>query len=82
MKVPLFCIRDSLTAFKVPFPARNEADAARMFRFAVNDGQSDVYKIRQDSQLWFVGEFDDDTGVIVSEPRLVVSGGDCIVVET
>lgn len=81
MIVKLFSLRDKLTNFKIPFPARNEADAVRSFRIVVNDESSDLYKTRTDTDLYFVGDFDDETGVISGSPSFIVSGGDCIVAE-
>lgn len=76
MIVNLYSVRDSITTYKLPWPARNDADALRTFRNTVSDPSSDLYRIRNDVQLWHVGEYNDETGEISGKLEFITNGGD------
>lgn len=77
MRFCLFAIRDSKAEIYLsPFPARSEVDAARQILASFSDPQiasTPVGQHPEDFSLMLVGEFDDETGLLVAHaPRLVV----------
>lgn len=75
MKYNIYSIRDVHTGFMSPAIDQNDASAVRNFRHAAMQSQSLMHSHTKDYDLFCVGEFDTDTGVINScIPRLVVAG--------
>lgn len=73
----LYAIRDQLTGFKAPFIMQNDAVAERAFKNIVNDEKTDIYNDPKYFDLYKVGEFNDESGVLVSctpAPELIVTG--------
>lgn len=64
MKHHAYSIKDAaINVFTVPIFVQYEAIAVRYFNTLANDTTSDVGKYPNQFDLFFVGEFDDDTGV-------------------
>lgn len=79
MKMMLFSVFDAKTeAYMPPFVARAKGEAIRSFGDACKDGNRFLAH-RGDYSLVYVGEFDDQTGVVSdSDPTIVVSGLDMV----
>lgn len=76
MKYPLYCIRDVKAGFDFPFPERSDATAIRTFNYQINKVGTQFNMFPKDYDLYRVGEFDTDKGVVISDdiPILVVNG--------
>lgn len=65
MKV--FSIRDAKAeVYHNPWFAKTHAEAERSFASLVRDGKSQVSQFPEDFDLYYVGDFDDQKGVIHS----------------
>lgn len=65
MKLTLFSIYDSKAqSFAAPFPAANKGAAIRTVVDAIKDGDSLLARHPADFSLFWVGEFDQDEGLI------------------
>ena len=78
MKLNAYAIYDLVAQnFNRPYFLKTDAQATRSFSDEVNRPSEDnsLYKHPNDYQLFRLGEFDDDTGLIVPEthPVMVVS---------
>lgn len=61
----MFCVRDSaINSFNNPFCAPTPGFAERSFRDEVNREESPMHAHPEDYELYQVGEFDADSGVI------------------
>ena len=67
-------VEDNLAKnFANPFFVEKEDEAIRMFKLAVNDSKNDMlYNFPEDYALWYLGEFDNKTGLIIPEPRKII----------
>lgn len=68
-------------AFLPPFHARAHGQAVRMFMDAVNTKDHDFNKHPEDYELHYVGHFDDQNGVYLSEgfaPKRLLTALDVI----
>lgn len=76
MKYQLYSIRDNLVAFDFPRVSVNEQAAIRDFAYGINNPDSPASFRPGDYDLYRIGYFDSDKGVIVPEdvPVLVVTG--------
>lgn len=76
MKYPMYSIRDKKTAFGFPFTETNDGTAKRGFTMAINSGEGVMSFAYGDYELYRIGEFDTDKGVIfaLDIPVLVCSG--------
>ena len=77
MKYPVYTFRDQLVGYGSPFVQRNDDTAIRQFAMMINDPSgTTVSEYPQYYDLYRIGEFDDDTGLIVplDAPELVVTG--------
>lgn len=67
MMLKMFAIRDSKAeAFKQPYFCHTHGEAERSFTQLVRDPQSVVSQYPDDFDLYFLGEYNDQTGVIKS----------------
>lgn len=76
MTYDIYSYRDKVTGFGMLMLDQNEASAIRGFTYAVN-GKYDLMAFKpSDFDLYRVGKFDADTGVIVPEliPVMIVNG--------
>lgn len=76
MKAKLYSYRDNLVGFGPIMVETNEQTAIRGFGFAVNNASGMMGFAPKDYDLYYVGEYDTDSGVIIpaSVPALVVNG--------
>lgn len=75
----IFAVRDTaVEAFLAPFYMPSKGAAIRAFGDTVNDPQSGFNKHPQDFSLYFLGDFDEQTGIIApaSSPEHCVTGAD------
>lgn len=78
MKYPMYCVRDTKVGFDPQIIIQaNESAAVRGFKFLISNPEAMQGKFPEDYELYQVGEFDTDSGLIVScaPPQFVVSGG-------
>lgn len=69
MKLRLYSVRDNAVgAFMRPFVARSDGEATRNFGDEANSPESALAKHPEDYALFFVGEFDELTGVLEVPP--------------
>lgn len=74
MILQVFAVRDkAVDAFMPPFYARSKGEAIRSFSAAVGDGKHQFHNNRGDYELYQIGEFDDNSGVLTSECSRVIS---------
>lgn len=74
MKFRLYAVFDrKANVFARPFTSPNDAMAARSFLAARQDPATEIHKFPDDFQLYCLGEFDDDTGVIAGLHPAVVT---------
>lgn len=76
MKYPLYSVRDTKAGFDFPFPERSDVTAVRTFQYQVNKVGTQMNMFPKDYDLYKVGEYDVDKGVVFPEkvPVLVVNG--------
>lgn len=79
MKFPVYCVRDSYVGFGMPVLRDNDSVATRAFEFDCTRSDS-PYSVRPECyQLYYIGEFDTDTGVISSvTPVMIASANDFV----
>lgn len=69
MKTLVFTIQDKKSAAHLPpFYCVNRDVALRHFKNAANDKQTEIGRNPEDFNLYLIGEFDDNTGVITAIP--------------
>lgn len=76
MKYSIYCVRDNKTSFMTPTIDQNDGSAMRNFAYAVEHTEGILSASRQDFDLYKLGSFDSDTGLITSltVPELIMSG--------
>ena len=75
MNLEYYAIKDTKVAFYNPFLMHNEAEALRAFTSLVKDKNSEISKAPGDYELWIVGQWDDQTGLIFSSgPKYITNG--------
>jgi hypothetical protein len=63
MRQKISSIRDAKAEiFNKPFYQNTHGEAERTFRTIVNDDSTAVSKYPEDYDLWYLGEFDDNSG--------------------
>lgn len=66
-KLVILAVRDrQLDAYMRPFVAQSIGQALRSFRDEVNRKDADMNAHPEDYELYSLGEFDEETGVIIS----------------
>lgn len=69
MKMQLFSIKDTaLQAYMQPFFAHTRAAAVRAFTDGINDNSTPMNKHPEDYELYHVGEYDDQLGLVTGIP--------------
>lgn len=59
----MVAIKDrALNAYMRPFFAQTKGQAIRMFNDEINNADSPMHKHPDDYDLWYLGEWDDQTG--------------------
>lgn len=67
MQLKVFSIRDAKAeVFNTPWFKGTHGEAERDFRAAVNDQQTSLNKFPEDFDLYYLGDYDDHTGVFQS----------------
>lgn len=61
----VYSIKDTKGSFYEPMLAQNDALAVRNVRGVVNSGKGLLAQYPEDFELWFIGEFDEVTGILV-----------------
>lgn len=76
MKYGLYSVRDQKVGFMPPLTDQSEQSAIRGFAFAINNPENIMNFSPKDFDLYRVGEFDADKGVLIplDIPELVYSG--------
>ena len=76
MKYGLYSVRDQKVGFMPPLTDQSEQSAIRGFAFAINNPENIMNFSPKDFDLYKVGEFDADKGVLIplDIPELVYSG--------
>lgn len=76
MKTKLYSYRDNLVGFGPVMVENNEQTAVRGFSYSVNNASGMMGFAPKDYDLFYIGDFDTDTGVInpAPVPALVVNG--------
>lgn len=77
MIMNVYSVKDSLTEFKSPFIARSDAEAERAFSNLVNADRNEISMSPQYYDLYLLGTYDTDTGLIVGLAggvKMVASG--------
>lgn len=65
----VYSIKDTKGAFSEPFVSINDATASRDVRTLVNVQKGSQYALYpEDFELWYIGEFDEVTGLISGKP--------------
>ena len=73
----VYAIKDVKTSFWPPHVQINDVSAQREFTNMVNSSRNEFMEQNfADCELWKLGEFDDQTGVITSAPVFICSGVD------
>lgn len=81
MRHKAFAVRDSkLGVFRPPFWTPHTGQALRSLQEAVNDHNTEVAKYPDDFQLFEVGEFDDETGLLYphESPRQIATAAEYV----
>lgn len=76
----MFSIRDSKTGiFHYPFAKNTHGEAERDFRTTVKDEKTMLNKYPEDYDLYYLGEYDDQTGKVSSldTPQHVIKAVQC-----
>lgn len=81
MKLKAFSIRDAKAeVFNTPYFKSTHGEAERDFRTAVNDPKTKLNQYPEDFDLYYLGEYDDQSGNFVSlkTPQHVVKAVLCV----
>lgn len=71
-----YTVYDRHVGYGFPFAQPNDACACRTFKIWLNDPSSELSKSPEDYELFYLGEYNTDTGVGCFEPEAIVKGGD------
>lgn len=78
-KYKLYSIKDTKIGFMNPFLNHNDGTAIREFTNGANEiNKNSINTNPEDKQLWYLGEYDDQTGIIQSEPKFLINANDVI----
>lgn len=65
MQLKMYTVRDAKAeVYNAPFYKRSHGEAERDFAMAIRDEKNPSAKYPEDFDLFFVGEYDDQTGVV------------------
>ena len=73
-----YTVYDRHVGYGFPFAQPNNMAALRTFKIWLNDPSSELSKSPEDYELFFLGEYETETGKAVFEPKAIVKGGDNI----
>ena len=75
MILKMFSIHDEkAVAYITPFFMHNEMMATRQFKNMLTDENATISKNPEDYSLWYLGEFDDNSGELIPDRKLLLSG--------
>lgn len=76
MRTQVFAVKDNVAGlFQLPFYSPSKGAAERTFKDSLTDPQSPAARHPEDYDLYYVGEFDDEVGVLISsEPEFLLTG--------
>ena len=75
MILKIYAIKDTVVgAYMQPFYLHNNNEAKRAFANAVNDEKSEANKTYKDLQLWCLGTYNNETGLIESKIEYIMNG--------
>lgn len=79
MRLGVYCIRDIKAGWLTPNVDQNDATASRNFVHAMKNVNSILYTHPKDFDLFKIGEFDTETGILYGlvEHVLVMEGASC-----
>lgn len=79
MTLGVYCIRDLKVGWLTPTVDQNDASATRNFVHAMKNQNSILYTHSKDFDLYNIGEFDTETGILsgYAVPELVFEGASC-----
>lgn len=80
MECQLYVVRDkAVGAVLPPFHCRSKGEAIRSFSVAVNTPDHQFHKHAADFSLWYIGSYDDASGMLAGvDPIRVIGGVECI----
>lgn len=80
MKYPIYSYRDIKSGFGSPVVDQSDVTAIRGFSYAINGSNGIMNFSPSDFDLYKIGTFDSDTGVIVPEtvPILIANGSSMV----
>lgn len=76
MVLKVYAVKDvAAGSFMSPFYVQNDAMLKRVVKEAVNSSEENIFnKFVEDKQVYCLGEFDSDTGVITTKnPDLIIN---------
>lgn len=83
--IKMVCVRDiALGSFGQPYFQANLEIAKRNYRIAINDRNNQaLYPIREDLELWCLGDYDDNSGRIDTKgyPAIIINRGEAVIRE-
>jgi len=72
MKLQVYSVRDTKSEiFNVPFYGNTHGEAERSFITVANDPKSNIYAFPEDYDLWHLGQYDQQTGILAPLPTPV-----------
>lgn len=81
MILKVFSIRDAKSeVYNTPFFQKTHGEAERSFRTAANDDKTQINKYPEDFDLYYLGEYDDNTGQVtpLDTPQHVLKAVSCV----
>lgn len=80
MKYPMYSYRDVKVGFTPPQADQNDGTAIRGFKYALNNKDGVMNYSPKDFDLYRVGEFDTDKGLLITlkVPQLICSGASAV----
>ena len=71
----VYCMRDEMSGYLTPTFEQNDNIAIRNFKFAINRPDTIIYANPKHFDLYKIGTFDTDTGIIEKcDPELLCNG--------
>lgn len=71
-----YTVFDRHVGYGFPFAQPNDACACRTFRIWLNDPSSELSKSPEDYELFYLGEYETETGIACFKPEVIVKGCD------
>lgn len=71
-----YSVYDRHVGYGFPFAQPNDACATRTFKIWLSDPSSELSKCPEDYELFYLGEYETDTGEASFKPSAIVKGRD------